>query len=75
MPVLSRGIFASEYNAIPAPARACAVTVASAAPPTPISRPIINQISRAILTADDAARKTSGTTEFPIALRIYAKKL
>lgn len=46
-----------------------AIMVANADPETPILSPIMNQRSRMIFSTAEIAKKTRGTTEFPIALK------
>ena len=67
------GTLHSVYAAIPTPDTAWEITVASAAPATPLSSPATNQISRNTFRTDDTARNQSGTTEFPTERRRQAK--
>lgn len=53
-----------------------AIMVANAAPETPILSPIMNQRSRTIFSTAEIAKKTRGTTEFPIRkVRISYKRI
>ena len=54
---------------------ACAMTVAYAAPATPICRDVIMKMSSTTLSTDEKMRNTSGITEFPIARRSPAQRL
>ena len=60
---------------MPTPERYWAITVASAAPPTPHFSPMTNHRSRTMFNTAETARNTSGTTEFPTDRRKEAKKL
>ena len=51
------------------------MTVAAAAPSTPQLRPTTNHRSRAMFTAAERPRKTSGAAESPTARTRQAKKL
>ena len=63
------------YSDTPIAERACAITVASAAPATPKSSARIKTRSSTILVTAAAARKSRGTTVLPMLLRTDAKKL
>ena len=66
---LGRVSFRRVYRAMPTPEAACAMTVAQAAPATPIWNPSTNHRSSAMFSSAETPRKTRGTREFPIARR------
>ena len=58
---------------MPTPERYCDITVASAAPATPLLNPSTNRKSKPIFKIAETAKNTSGTTELPIDLKNDAK--
>ena len=60
---------------MPTPEIYCAITVACAAPATALFNPTTNQRSSTMFSTEETAKKTSGTTELPMALKYEAKKL
>ena len=67
------GKAAMVYAAAPIPETYCAMTVAHAAPPTPISKASMNKRSSPTFKIADTPRNISGTTELPTARSSDAK--
>ena len=69
----TRGNRTQVYTAMPTLETYCAMTVASAAPPTPRPSPQTNHRSSAMFSPADSARNSSGTIELPSARSREAK--